>query len=243
MTTRRRNLRVPVRRPWRVASVVVALIAALALAGCTSSSDDWGTPVDPVESDDGEAVTETGAIGALAVDELILGDPAEDGEFAAVEPEAVVDLDPGSIPAVEAPAVDGPAEAVAPIVNRLAATPPDRGRAALDRVDAVDDGPTRAEAAADRDGNRRNELGELLVLDEPASLACADIEAALTALDEGEPTDARDRVAAAAERAAASEVAAIGSWSSTLTGLSATEEDLAELIGFLSACAQGGYEL
>lgn len=254
MTTRRVFIRVPVGPP----SIAAVAVSALLLGACTSADDDWGAPLDDIDR-----TTVDGADEDLSQDGMIFRDPAASGEFDPIEPEAAIDLDPEAIPEVEVPALDGPSEAVAPIVEELASVAPDdapddaAGDAAggdgtadsvsevpiLDRVQAVDEGPAPDEAVRERDGNRRNEIGELVVLDEMAGLACADVESALTALDEGDGNRAAERITAAARRAGESGVEAINTWSATLAGTAPNEGGTPEMIGFLSACAQGGYEL
>ena len=96
-----------------------------------------------------------------------------------------------------------------------------------------------------RDGERINEAGELYVLDDPANLACAHAELALTALDEGAGDELGDNISSASTQAAASSVESIAAWSEPIDGAmgEGDEVDVAVLIGFLSSCTNGGYEL
>lgn len=112
----------------------------------------------------------------------------------------------------------------------------------LDTIGPID---SDIELTTDRDGRTTNEAGELVGLDEPASLACANIEIALTALDEGDAATAAEQVASAAERAGSSEMASVQAWSDPLAGAitDGAVAELAPLIGFISVCAEGGYEL
>ncbi len=130
----------------------------------------------------------------------------------------------------------------------------DRGRGeVLEAVEPLDQAPAAGQAVGIRDGRTRNEAGELNRLDEAAAMACGDVERALTALDDGDERAAADLVASAADRAARSTVDDIDAWSTTLaatvdtdTGIDTdtdTGGSLAVLVGFLSACTQGGYEL
>jgi hypothetical protein len=123
----------------------------------------------------------------------------------------------------------------------------------LEAVEALDHAPAAGQAIGIRDGRTRNEAGELNRLDETAALACGDVERALTALDDGNERRAADLLASAADRAARSTVDDIEAWATTLADAididadtdtdTDTSESLAALVGFLSACTQGGYEL
>lgn len=115
----------------------------------------------------------------------------------------------------------------------------------LDVAGLTDDGPTAEEIEAFGDGHTRNSTGELVILDEPASLACADSQIALLRLDEGDLAAGAAHVVSAAERAASSELAEIRAWSDHL---SASIDDSGNvnfpvLVEFLSVCVDGGYAL
>ncbi|MCP3993142.1 MAG: hypothetical protein GY724_29035 [Actinomycetia bacterium] len=131
---------------------------------------------------------------------------------------------------------------------------PVAGAEVLDVVGPLDEVSTPEEiqdSRDERDGvgdpaadGPRNEVGGLNQLDETASLACADVERALTSIDEGAVETAVERVASAAARASESGVAGIAAWSDTLDGASSSPgDDIAVLLGFLSSCTEGGYEL
>ena len=112
----------------------------------------------------------------------------------------------------------------------------------LDTIEPID---SDIELTTDRDGRTTNEAGELVGLDEPASLACANIEIALTALDEGDDATAAAQVSSASERAGSSEMASVQAWSGPLAAAitDGAVTEFAPLIGFISVCAEGGYEL
>lgn len=93
------------------------------------------------------------------------------------------------------------------------------------------------------DGHQRNEAGNLVSLDEAAGLACADIEIGLTALDEGDTSKANTRVQSAASRAGESQTSGFAEWSTALAAVDLADDGLPTLVGFLSVCADGGYEL
>ena len=117
----------------------------------------------------------------------------------------------------------------------------------LEIVEPLDRAPAPEEPVDLRDGHRRNEAGELNHLDEPAALACSDVERALTALDDGDRQAATGLLVSAANRADRSTVDDIVAWSTTLAEPvdpgSENNRSLAPLLGFLSACTRGGYEL
>jgi len=117
----------------------------------------------------------------------------------------------------------------------------------LDVVEPLDDAPTPDEAIGIRDGQRINEAGEANQLDQSASLACGDVEIALTALDEGRSAAARGLLASAAQRASVSSNTSISGWHDELE-LAANlipddDPEPTSLFGFLTSCTQGGYEL
>ena len=146
-----------------------------------------------------------------------------------------------------------PGEVVAEIREELDDEPVS-GDEALDGLDEpLDEEPSNAEirdARQDREDAEtavldgpRNESGEFVELDEAASLACADTERALTALDEGDAAAAVADATSAAGRADESGIAAISEWSEALGDWTGADGDPAVLLGFLSVCTDGGYEL
>jgi len=122
------------------------------------------------------------------------------------------------------------------------------GQESLDAVEPLDNKPTDGERQGLREGSYINESGEQNVFDQAASLACADIEVALTALDETRNSDAVAHILSAADRAGNSSVATIDQWRPILQDSAGSIEggapgDIAPLLAFLSTCTQGGYEL
>ena len=127
------------------------------------------------------------------------------------------------------------------------------GEEALDALEPLDEEPSNAEIRDARNDRQdpglavvdgpRNEAGEVIELDEQAALACADVERALTAVDEGDAATAAADVASASDRADASGIADIAAWSQPLSEWAGVDGDQAVLLGFLSTCTEGGYEL
>lgn len=157
-------------------------------------------------------------------------------------------IDPDNIPPVDQPRLESPEErlprmtaAVAEAIEKAAVSP---DLAILDVAGIVDDGPTAEEIASFGDGHTRTSSGVLVILDQPAGLACANIEIALTEIDEGRRGAAADHITSAVDRTLRSELQDIRGWSATLAA-SLTEAgiDVATLVGFLSVCLDGGYVL
>ncbi|MGI9596203.1 MAG: hypothetical protein ACR2QK_08585 [Acidimicrobiales bacterium] len=224
-------------------SAIVALVAAgLVFGSCGSATP---SAADPETRNEPALVHETTAdppdhavppeIGPpTEPDNRDLGQPA-DSPQAREQPdlappgERLADLGPG----------------VADAIERATASP---DMAILDVVGIIDDGPTAAEIAASGDGRTRDSSGELMQLDEPAGLACGNVEIALTAIDEGRDQAARDHVRSAADRSAVSEIDGIEAWASALAdSIDSTDGsggiDITTLVGFLSVCIEGGYAL
>lgn len=138
----------------------------------------------------------------------------------------------------------------------------------LDKVEPLD-APT-GPVFGIRDGRRINEAGEAILLDDAAALACANVEIALTALDEGRSADAAGHLRTASNMAADTEVSAMSPWSSILeqaavdvtTGHTSLNSEpnspgpngavsngavsngaVSALLAFVTTCTQGGYEL
>lgn len=162
--------------------------------------------------------------------DLPFGDEYETGEEAIPEPVEVDELRD----------VSAPDEIIADVEAEL----PEDGSTenVLDAIEPID---RDIDLTTDRQGRTTNEAGELVGLDDQASLACANIEIALTALDEGQDSTATGQVRTASARASESAMASINEWSEPLAASITGEAvaDIAPLIGFISVCAEGGYEL
>ena len=169
---------------------------------------------------------------------LSLGDPADDG-FEEVDDVFPI---PEDTPIEDTEIIEDASEVVPEVTEQLSEISVDDGEEVLDAVEVVD---AKAPVATQRDGRTRNSSGELAVLDSAASLACGQTEVALTLLDEGNAADAAQQISSAAEQAGTSGIESIRSWESPLAALAADGSvgDLAPLIGFISVCAEGGYEL
>ena len=243
----------------RLTSTAVSVLALAACAGPATTQDQEsasdGLGAAPVTSE------------AVALDSTSSGDegvavPALDdfGRSNDPDPSSPVETVPATTETTSADqpttstttgsdALDGPEEAIREISAQLdgqAGQPTDAEL--LDAVEPLQSKPTPNEVQSLRDGRHLNESGEENVFDEAANLACADVEVALTALDEGRVANAATRVGSASERAASSRVATIDDWHPILRDAADQIEtegpgDVAPLLAFLSTCTQGGYEL
>ena len=246
--------------------VVMTLVAGACSDGSNStvSAADSTGPVDGitagVDEDDSQGTDRSSAEPAKVVadgagevasaqDETLRSEPSRPGVGTAGQQPA----GPVIVAAGETPDLGRPDDVVAEIQKTLDAKPVS-GAAVLDAIGPLDDEATSAEVRDTRDlragkgdpsgATPRNETGELVQLDETAALACADVERALTAVDEGELDDAIDHIESAASRAGESHVEGIAAWSQPLEEASTSPgDDLAVLLGFLSSCTKGGYEL
>lgn len=222
------------RRRSTAASTLLAV--ALVVAGCSSG--------EPTADDLADGSVESPADDASANDPdelaLTLGDPADVG----FEPVDDVDVEPADAPEIGTVDLtpDEPAAVIEDIDERLDVPSGGDGEV-LDGIEPIDTVDPSAEPV--EDGRTRNEVGELVTLDEPANLACAQIEIAIGHLDEGLPAAATERVLAGAEWAAESGVADVGSWAEPLAATVADGPlaDATPLVAFLSVCTTGGYEL
>ncbi|MGH1490855.1 MAG: hypothetical protein ACRBK7_15935 [Acidimicrobiales bacterium] len=174
-------------------------------------------------------------------DRLTFRDPADDGFAPVADDEAETEL---AVPQ-EQPELSAP-EAVIPAIAEELAVAPDSGEI-LDAIQIVD---SQQDVAIDRDGQSRNSSGESATLDDEANLACANAEIALGHLDEGRESIAGERIAIAAQHAAQSGQPTVRDWAEPLRSVNSGDdlgtgdlEDLAALVGFISACAEQGYEL
>ncbi len=168
--------------------------------------------------------------------ELSFGDPTDDGFDEVIN----VDVEPEPTPASAEEILSRPDEVLPDVEEQI--DPPAEGEEILDTVEVVD---SAADVPSDRDGRTRNSAGELVVLDDHASLACAHAEVALSQLDVGNTSVAIERIWQAADQAGSSGVATVNDWQEPLAGIIAegTADDVATLIGFLTVCTDGGYEL
>ncbi len=253
MTPRRARFRPPA--PGRTAvpsrpvvGLPLLLAAAATLGACSAQTDvaaddasanvadtaDTSQTTDSTTESGGDA----GDPSSSAGDTLSFGDPVDDGFAEVID----LEIEPEETPEADLAVLSVPDEVVQDVADQLEVAPIAAGEEILDVVDVVD---TEAEVAADRDGRSRNSSGELTILDDAASLACAHIEVALTHLDEGNTSIAIERIWAASQQAASSNISTIQSWEAPLAETVADGEvsDLAPLIGFISVCAEGGYEL
>lgn len=216
----------------------VLLSVALILGACSSSEEslsgaDQQTPAETADGEtsaDGDADT---ADEETPDDEI--GDDLPFGEDDAPD-------EPEPVPFV----VDDLTDLSAPeeVIKEVAAELP-QGVEAENVLDAIKPIDTDIDLTTDREGRTTNGQGELVGLDESASLACANIEIALTELDEGNGVAAAGQVTTAAERAGSSEMPSVQAWSEPLAAavIDGAVTEFAPLVGFISVCAEGGYEL
>lgn len=196
-----------------------------------SSTDDGSSGDDDTGAGDGttgDGADDDEPGDAVGGDDLPFGD---DGEpETAPEPIEIEDLTE----------LSAPEEVIAEVEAELPADVSSDN--VLDAIEPID---SDIDLSTDRNGRTTNESGELVGLDEPASLACANIEIALTALDEGDEAAAAAQVVSAAERAGSSQMPSVQAWSSPLAESinDGAVAEFAPLIGFISVCAEGGYEL
>jgi hypothetical protein len=210
-------------------SLGVVLVAGLAAAGCSSSADDASEPASDLPAELAADDVENGDGGTGTEDDL-------DG-FGAVEDVETVPAVPVDADTVELTS-EAPAEVIEDAAEELAGA--EDGDELLDTLEPVDDA---ADAPSESDGRTRNGSGELVELDAEASLACANIEIAIGQLDGGFAAQAGEHVRSGAAQADASGIADIRSWAQPLLVAADTIDDPAPLVGFLSVCTKGGYEL
>lgn len=232
----------------------MAFTLPVLVAGCGSTpvAESAGTRPPISQHSDDVVSTTVGALEAIGT----AGDVDDVPDYSAAELEvlldsATIDGDEGDTPEPEPLDAGSPAAAIEAIETELeestgvavGATP------ILDTVQPLDDAPAGAVFGI-REGRHINEAGEAIRLDEAAALACANVEIALTALDEGRPLEAADHLRAASVTAADTSVSALRPWSSVLeetaadvVGSDMSTDTVSALLAFLSTCTQGGYEL
>lgn len=241
----------------RFAPMLTVMVATVALlfSGCSSDNEDSGADDQDRSGDqaDGGPLADVGGTGSVSGTESGDQSSTESDEltFTIENPDEV--LDPDNVPEVEMPELLAPGallpEFTPEVVDAIAKAAESPDIAILDAAGIIDDGPTDEEVASFRDGNTRNSSGELVVLDELAALACANVEIALSDIDSGDLPGAVEHIIEAAARAADSELVEIQVWSSTLKGSFAEGAGRGQplnatvLVGFLQVCIDGGYVL
>jgi hypothetical protein len=178
-----------------------------------------------------------GAPGSVEGAGVPLGDPVDDGFAPVVDTE----VDPADDPVTADVdlGVDGPDAVMADLGDRIDAAAP--SGELLDAVGPIDD---QADVPTDPDGRARNEVGELVRLDGAASLACGRVEIAIGLIDDGQTADAAELVRSGAGQADASAISDVRSWADPLrSAVDRSLEDPTALVGFLTVCIEGGYEL
>lgn len=257
-----------------VSRFVVALgwTSALVLSACTGGSDTKVSAAETTSSVAEIVAGAQERTDTTASSNASSGEVAADGDDVApvtatsdgtatpgrAAPAAPTATDGGQAVAAPAakddqPDLGRPDEVVEQIKDALDGQPVS-GAEVLDAIEPLDEKPTASEiqqVRGSRDGTGdptdnapRNEAGELAQLDESAALACADVERALTAIDEGSVETAVEEIESAATRAGESSIEDIAAWSEVLSGSwTGGGDDPAVLLGFLSSCTKGGYEL
>jgi len=226
----------------KFAAAAGAAALALTLSACSSGPDNAATEPTPntetseIASGNEDSSTTTTQPSATDQSTTSLIDiPLDDAD-------AAVDLD--ALPEPEEPELSEPAEAVAEVTPEIEQLADDQ--APLDALNEVAKQTTTTAPPdnAKRDGYTRNDAGQLVVLDEPPSLACAEVEIGITALDEGNLDAANNHITSASSRAGTSENKSIASWQEPLATASKLEDgSVAVLVGFIATCAEGGYEI
>jgi hypothetical protein len=230
--------------------------AALVIGGCGGSGEDSDAAADgatttvPVPiGEDGSGDPngdQNGGTAGSGSDQLSFGDtdpsPGPDNRGTTT----VVPVEPAELSDDDIPELAAPEELLPELEAEVgdavidAAESPDV--AILDVADPPDSTPTDEEVAAFGDGNQRTPSGKLIVLDETASLACANVEIALGSIDEGDVATAADHIDQASQRSGRSEVDGIQGWSEALAKAGVAEPiEVTTLVGFLSVCIEGGY--
>ena len=213
----------------RRAATVAALTITVPLAACTAGDDPGAAGGTAAAQDVVQAGEPDRALG--------FGDP---GDIEGFEPVTDIEVDPVDDDDFDPPDFAAPDDVVPDVVERM--QPAAAGQGLLDTVAAVD---TIDEVPASRDGRSRNEAGERATLDESASLACAQIELAIDQIDSGFGGIAAERILAGSKAAEASQLVGIQAWAEPLGDVvvGGSGAELAPLLGFLSVCTEGGYEL
>ncbi|MGH1491246.1 MAG: hypothetical protein ACRBK7_17925 [Acidimicrobiales bacterium] len=241
-------------------ALALALASVLLLASCGNTGEDISEAMteDEVPADDGlmageeasdnQSTDADGADGTLGFGDTESGDTepgsagGDDPGNSRIDPPVTTD----ELPEVSAPDLAEPDDLLpklkADVGDAVQAAADSPDVAILDAADLSTPAPTAEDLANFGDGHSRTPNGKLIVLDELASLACANVEIALGAVDEGDLEAATANISTAAERAEQSELAGIQSWSEALNEADSGETiDATILVGFLSVCLDGGY--
>ncbi|MGB5756340.1 MAG: hypothetical protein WBM50_05455 [Acidimicrobiales bacterium] len=221
--------------------LAVALLASgIVLGACSDDASEMtGSNESPVAvEDDAGPIADAGNDRNEVADGLTFRDPADDGFAPVVDNE----VEPVGDETTPDPTAGDPApeDVIADITDQLSDGPADGD--ILDSVDVLDH---KTDVADERDGRSRNSSGEPVTLDEAANLACAHGEIAISQLDAGQNAIALERIATAGQFAGQSGQPSIRVWVEPLSGVIVDGKvvDVAPLIGFLSVCTDGGYEL
>ena len=238
-------------RPWRAVFALALPVVAVA-CGADSDSSAATTPVTSSEVDtpnndsQAAAITETGSAVPTGSDDQLGSDYTDDELDRLLSPPSTFQdvaetPDPGPLETASPEAAIDEIQSLLDEASVLGDDTP-----ILDKVEPIDGGPTERVISM-REGRRINEAGEAIQLDDAAALACANVEIALTALDDGDIARAAAGLDKAATLAGDSSVAALTPWSAVLEDAAAAvdspESDVSPLLAYLSACTQGGYEL
>lgn len=218
------------RLPALALAGAVALLVAAPLGGCSDRSPA-AVPNRQVQDDDGAPTLQQYASGQLA-----FGDPAKAGYAPVAEPDL---QDQGKQAPVTRPVLRSPEQALAGMGTvRITA-----GVETLSHLAPVDHAPAAGSVPHTRDGNRRNDLGELVVLDDTAALACGDVEMALRQFDAGRRENAAEQLRKAAGQLEHSITPGITAWVKPLATIASNGSDVTTAVAFLTVCTDGGYEL
>ncbi len=222
-----------------------AAALALTMSACSNTTDSAsgtdGQPANTATTQPGEL--QTGATSEDETQSVVASRPTTSLVDVPLEEEETA-LELEDLPEIAEPQLTEREDVVAdvaPEVEKLA--PEQEPLEALNEV-AKRTATTAPPADAKRDGYTRNDAGQLMILDNDAALACADVEIGLTALDAGDIAAANAHISSASTRAGSSQNNSIASWSDSLSTASGLKEDsVSVLVGFIAVCAEGGYEI
>lgn len=214
----------------RALFATAVILAAGPLVSCSDRSPA-ATPDGRVRDVEGPSTLERYASG-----ELTFGDPAAAGYAPVAEPDL---RDQGKAAPVTRPVLRTPDQ----VLSGMGTVRVQAGRETLAGAVPIDRVPPAGSLPNTRDGNRRNDLGELMVLDDAASLACGDAEIALRQFDAGRADSAAEQLRKASGQAQRSTTVGVSAWSSPLAAVQPDGSDVTAVVAFLTVCTDGGYEL
>jgi hypothetical protein len=230
--------------------LAIALVTSLFLAGCATGDPSGNDAAAPNPAAANAAASASNSLAATATSALPValptqeagagfdaGNPSTEDIINGLPSNTVVLNSPipqGADMATDAPRTEAPVTPAPPRNGEVNVEIDRMAPHAVPERDTGDEDPGSGDKEIDK---ARNGSGNLVTLDEAAALACAAAEGALTDLDEGRP--AVDRLIVLHEWAEETAKSAISD-GAELVG---SGGDIAEIVGFLTICVDGGYEL